>query len=174
MEKIIAYIEQEKPKSCAVIGGGFIGVELAENFTHLGLKTALIERNERVMNIMDVEISDVLNKEMKDNGVDLYFNDAIERIEGKKLIMKNGVNIDVDFIAASLGIIPDTKLAIDAGLSIGPTNGIVVNRIYANRRSRYLCHWGRRRMYGLVYGQTEKSPTCLARTSPIVYCFSAI
>ena len=100
MEDILNYIEQEKPKSCAVIGGGFIGIELAENFIHLGIKTALIERNERVMKVMDVEISDVLIKEMKDNGVDFYFNDAIERIEGKKLIMKNGVNIEVDFIAA--------------------------------------------------------------------------
>ena len=109
MEEIIEYIEQEKPKSCAVIGGGFIGIELAENFIHLGLKTAVIERNDRVMKVMDVEISDILNKEMKDNGVELYFNDAIERIEGKKLIMKNGVNIEVDFIAASIGIIPEYK-----------------------------------------------------------------
>ena len=51
---------------------------------------------------------------MKDNGVDFYFNDAIERIEGKKLIMKNGVNIEVDFIAASVGIIPNTALAAEA------------------------------------------------------------
>ncbi|MCZ2259002.1 CoA-disulfide reductase [Sporosarcina sp. G11-34] len=128
MEEIIEYIQKEKPKSCAVIGGGFIGVEFAENFIRLGLKTALIERNDRVMKVMDIEVTDILNQEMKDNGVELYFNDAIERIEGKTLMMKNGVNIDVDFIAASVGIIPDTKIATDAGLSIGSTKGIVVNK----------------------------------------------
>ena len=127
MEDILAYIEREKPQSCAVVGGGFIGIELAENFIHKGLKTALIERNDRVMKVMDYEVTDVLNEEMKTNGVDLYFNDAIERIEGNNLIMKNGVNIEVDFIAASVGIIPNTTLAEGAGLSIGSTDGIIVN-----------------------------------------------
>ena len=64
------YIEQEKPQSCAVIGGGFIGIELAENFIHKGLKTALIDRNDRIMNVMDPEISEVLGQEMKDNQVE--------------------------------------------------------------------------------------------------------
>jgi len=127
MENILDYINKEKPKSCAIIGGGFIGVEFAENFIRLGIKTALIERNDRVMKIMDPIVTYILYNEMKDQGVDFYFNDAIERIEGKKLIMKNGVNIEVDFIAASVGIIPNTKLAIDIGLTVGPTQGIVVN-----------------------------------------------
>lgn len=127
MEEIIDYIEREKPKSCAVIGGGFIGIELIENFIHRGLQTALIDRNERVMTLMDPEISQVLGKEMKDNKVDFYLEDAIERIEGKRLIMKNGVNFDVDFIASSIGIDLDTQLAIEADLHIGPTKGIVVN-----------------------------------------------
>ncbi|MHA6258443.1 CoA-disulfide reductase [Sporosarcina sp. CAU 1771] len=128
MDNIMKYIKLEKPTSCAVIGGGFIGIELAENFIRLGIETSLIERNERVMKLMDVEISEVLNKEMRDHGVHFYFNDAIERIEGKKLIMKNGVNFEVDFIAASIGVEPETKFAIDAGLVIGPTKGIAVNR----------------------------------------------
>jgi len=127
MEVIIDYIEREKPQSCAVIGGGFIGIELAENFILKGIKTALIERNDRVMKVMDYPVTDILNEEMKEHGVDLYFNDAIERIEGNNLIMKNGVNIKVDFIAASVGIIPDTSLAEEVGLSIGTTNGIIVN-----------------------------------------------
>ncbi|HJF33547.1 MAG TPA: CoA-disulfide reductase [Sporosarcina psychrophila] len=127
MEEIIDYIERENPQSCAVIGGGFIGIELAENFIHKGIKTAVIERNDRVMTIMDPEISEVLGKEMKDNKVEFYFEDAIERIEGKQLIMKNGLNFEVDFIASSIGIDPDTQLASEAGLHIGPTKGIVVN-----------------------------------------------
>ncbi|MBO1910655.1 FAD-dependent oxidoreductase, partial [Microvirga sp. 3-52] len=127
MEYIQEFIEREQPKSCAIIGGGFIGVELAENFRHLGIKTALIERNDRVMKAMDREISDILYKEMADNGVEFYFNDEIERVEDKKLIMKNGMNFDVDFVAASIGIIPNTSLAEEIGLTIGETKGIVVN-----------------------------------------------
>ncbi|WP_172369903.1 CoA-disulfide reductase [Sporosarcina jiandibaonis] len=127
MEKILKFIEREKPSSCAIMGGGFIGIELAENFRRLGLQTALIERNDRVMKAMDKELSDILYKEMADNGVEFYFNDEIERVEGKKLIMKNGMNFEVDFIAASIGIIPNTALAESIGLTIGETEGIVVN-----------------------------------------------
>ena len=127
MEEIQKFIEQEKPKSCAIIGGGFIGIELAENFRRLGLKTALIERNERVMKAMDKEITTILSKEMVDNGVEFYFNDAIERVEETKLVMKNGMNFEVDFIAACIGIIPNTALAESIGLTIGETKGIVVN-----------------------------------------------
>lgn len=127
MEDILTYIEREKPTSCTIIGGGFIGVELAENFIRRGIKVALIERNERVMKVMDYEITTLLNEEMKNNGVDLYFNDAIERIEGNKLLMKNGDMLQADFIVASIGLIPNTSLAKSASLSIGPTGGIVVN-----------------------------------------------
>lgn len=127
MENILTYINEEKPTSCAIIGGGFIGVELAENFIRLGIKTVLIERNDRVMKVMDYEVTDLLNEEMKKNGVELYFNDAIERVEGNTLIMKDGLNFDVDFIAASAGIIPNTKIAIDADIEIGETKGIIVN-----------------------------------------------
>jgi CoA-disulfide reductase len=127
MESIQKFIEQKKPKSCAIIGGGFIGIELAENFSRLGIKTAIIERNDRVMKAMDKELSDILYKEMVDNGVEFYFNDEIERVEDTKLIMKNGMNFDVDFIAASIGIIPNTSLAESIGLTIGETEGIVVN-----------------------------------------------
>jgi CoA-disulfide reductase len=127
MESIQEFIEQKKPKSCAIIGGGFIGIELAENFSRLGIKTAIIERNNRVMKAMDKELSDILYKEMVDNGVEFYFNDEIERVEDTKLIMKNGMNFDVDFIAASIGIIPNTSLAESIGLTIGETEGIVVN-----------------------------------------------
>lgn len=127
MESIQEFIEQKKPKSCAIIGGGFIGIELAENFSRLGIKTAMIERNDRVMKAMDKEISDILYKEMVDNGIEFYFNDEIDRVEDTKLIMKNGMNFDVDFIAASIGIIPNTSLAESIGLTIGETEGIVVN-----------------------------------------------
>ncbi len=59
-KKYLKFIETREAKSCAIIGGGFIGIELAENFSRIGIKTALIERNDRVMKAMDNEISDIL------------------------------------------------------------------------------------------------------------------
>ncbi|WP_082295083.1 CoA-disulfide reductase [Sporosarcina ureilytica] len=127
MEEIVRYLDTEKPQSCAVVGGGFIGIELVENFIHRGIQTVLILRGNRVMSSMDKEITDVLYDEMKANGVDFYFNDEIERIEGNRLMMKNGVAINTDFLVASIGVIPNTSLAIEAGLTIGVTDGVVVN-----------------------------------------------
>lgn len=127
MEEITHYIDTHKPQSCAVIGGGFIGVELVENFIHRGIQTALILRGNRVMSMMDKKITDILYEEMKTNGVDFYFDDEIERIEGNKLIMKNGISFHVDFLVASIGVIPNTSLAEDVGLKIGVTDGVVVN-----------------------------------------------
>lgn len=127
MEEVLAYIDREKPRACAVIGGGFIGIEVAENLIHQNLKTVLINRDERVMSVMDPEISEVLGNEMKDNGVEIYFNDAIDRIEGRTLFMDRGPNFSVDFLVACIGIDLNTELAAEAGLSIGPTGGMVVN-----------------------------------------------
>lgn len=127
MEQIIQYIEQEKPESCAIIGGGFIGVELAENFVRLGIRTAVIERNDRVMKVMDPEVTDILGEEMKKNGITLYFDDAIEQVDGNTLHMKKGLDFKVDFLVASIGLIPNTELAEEAGLAIGKTGGIITN-----------------------------------------------
>lgn len=127
MENIIAYLDEEKPTSCAIIGGGFIGIELAESFVEKGIKTTLIERNDRVMKVMDPVITDIIGEEMKKNGVEFYFNDAIERVEGKRLIMKNGLDFEVDFIVASVGVVPNIELAEEIGLTVGPTKGLTVN-----------------------------------------------
>lgn len=127
MEKILTYLDEEKPKSCAIIGGGFIGVELAESFIKRGIKTRLIERNERVMKVMDPEITAVIDEEMRKHGVEFYFNDAIERVEGKRLIMNNGIDFEVDFIAASVGVVKNVDIAEEIGLTVGPTKGLVVN-----------------------------------------------
>lgn len=127
MEKIKRYIENEAPKTCAIIGGGFIGVEVAENFIELGIDTTLIERNDRIMKVMDYAVTDILIKEMKDNGVNFLFNDEITAVEDKTLHMKNGSTLTVDFIVASLGVIPNTKIAEQAHLTIGKTKGVVTN-----------------------------------------------
>lgn len=127
MDRIIHYIETKEPKSVALVGSGFIGVELAENFTRLGIKTSVLLRGEHVMSSMDPEVSSVLYDEMEKNGVHLYRNTEIEKIDGNQLTFKNGDVLDVDFLVASIGTIPNTSLATEIDLSIGETNGVVVN-----------------------------------------------
>ncbi len=127
MENIIHYLDQEKPQSCAIIGSGFIGIELAESFIERGIDTSMILRGERVMSAMDEEVTTVLFDEMKKNDVQFHLNTEIEKIDGNTITMDNGDVIEVDFIAASIGTIPNTALLEKANLTIGETNGVVVN-----------------------------------------------
>lgn len=127
MEKIDQFITDQQPTSCAVIGGGFIGIELAEAFRHRQLNTTVILRGDRVMSGMDPEISTLLMEEMAQNGVQFIKNDEIESIDGTQLTFKSGEQLQVDFLTASIGTIPNTSLAKEAQLAIGDTKGIVVN-----------------------------------------------
>lgn len=127
MEKIMAHIEAKQPKSVAIIGSGFIGIELAENFISRGLKTSVLMRGEYVMSTMDPEISIILSREMEANGVQLYTKTEIDKIENQQLFLNNGKILETDLLIASIGTIPNTSLATEAGLAIGETKGIIVN-----------------------------------------------
>lgn len=127
MEMIIQHIEEKKPASIAVVGSGFIGIELAENFIHRGIETSLLIRGDYVMSSMDPEISTTLYDELKKNGVHLYTKSEIKKINGRELILNNKQTLEVDLLIASIGTTPNTSLAIEANLIIGETKGVVVN-----------------------------------------------
>lgn len=127
MKKIMAHLDAKQPKSVTIIGSGFIGIELAENFIFRGLKTSVLIRGDYVMSAMDPEISTVLYDEMEKNGVQLYTQTEIQQIDGNKLILNNGQTLETDLLIASIGTIPNTSLASEAGLSIGETKGVAVN-----------------------------------------------
>lgn len=127
MEMIMQFIDDNQPTSCAIIGGGFIGIELAEAFRRRQLETTVILRGNRVMSGMDPEISDILMKEMESNGIQFIKNDEIHSVNGQELIFKSGKQLQVDFLTASIGTIPNTSLAEQAQLTIGHTKGIIVN-----------------------------------------------
>lgn len=127
MKKIMAHLDAKQPKSVTIIGSGFIGIELAENFIFRGLKTSVLIRGDYVMSAMDPEISTVLYDEMEMNGVQLYTQTEIQQIDGNKLILNNGQTLETDLLIASIGTIPNTSLASEAGLSIGETKGVAVN-----------------------------------------------
>lgn len=127
MEAIQDFIRKYQPTSCAIVGGGFIGIELAENLIHLGLETTVILRGDHVMSSMDPKMSTRLMDEMKSNGVQFILNTEISQVSNHTLTMQNGTTITVDFLLASIGTIPNTELASDAGLSLGVTKGVPVN-----------------------------------------------
>lgn len=127
MKKIIHYIKTEKPKSCVIVGAGFIGLEMAENLDKLGLKLSIVEKSPQVMNILDVDSSELVEKELHDNHVRIYKDNFITKVEGRNIELDSGEKLQADFILMSIGVTPSTELAENAQLTIGKTRGIVTN-----------------------------------------------
>lgn len=129
MEEILSFIHEKKPTSSAVVGGGFIGVEMAEVIHERGISVSVIERNQHMMSILDPEIAVLLDEELRDNGVALYTETEIVKMDGSKMTLANGEHLKADFVMMSVGITPNIGLAETAGLEIGPTGGIVTNDV---------------------------------------------
>lgn len=134
VEKIFARVEQ-RPGSAVVIGGGFIGVEIAENLIHKGIATTVVEASSQLLAPLDPEMATLVAKEMKRNGVNLYLGAAATNISVNSVQLSNGVEIPAELIILAIGVRPDTKLAKDAGLTIGTRGGISVDEF--NRTSNH-------------------------------------
>lgn len=116
-----------KPKSAVVIGGGFIGVEMAENLVHKGIKTSLIEALPQVLAPLDPEMAELIHKEMRKHGLQLHLANSVKEITDTKVILADGSEVDAELVIASIGVKPDTYLAKAAGVKIGDRGGIAVN-----------------------------------------------
>lgn len=127
MQKIDQFIADHQPRSCAIVGGGFIGIELAEALRNRNLHTTVILRGDRVMSGMDREMSSLLMDEMIRHHVEFITEDEITSIDHSHLTLKSGKQLQADFLMTSIGTIPNTSLAIDSQLTIGTTKGISVN-----------------------------------------------
>ncbi|NQD67301.1 CoA-disulfide reductase [Bacillus haikouensis] len=128
MDRLKNYLRTEKPSTAAIIGGGFIGVEMAENLTHLGIKTNIVERSNHVLSVIDEETALIIQHHLLDKGVSLYLGNGLHQItSASKIQLDNGETIETDFILLSAGIKPNNKLAREAGLTVGESGGISVN-----------------------------------------------
>ena len=114
-------------KDIVVIGGGFIGLEVAENLVHAGRKVALAEALPQVLAPVDPELAAVLHKELHDKGVDLRLADGVAEIREKEVVLTSGAVLPADAVVMSIGVRPETELAKAAGLEIGTTGGIKVD-----------------------------------------------
>lgn len=130
-DAIKQYIEENDPKSVAVIGGGFIGLEMAENLHKLGLKVHIIEMQNQVMAPLDYDMAQLLHENIKDNNVELHLGDGVSTFEhfDKNTIIKlqSGENVKVDMVLLSIGVRPNSELAKEAGLLLNSRDGIIVN-----------------------------------------------
>lgn len=130
IEKLNLHIKQEHIEEIAVIGGGFIGIEVAENLVHAGKKVTLIEAQDQVMAPFDFDMVQILHKEMIDKGMNLVLNDGIESVEDNHITLKSGKEIPAQAVVMAIGVRPETTLAKAAKLEIGVTGGIKVDHNY--------------------------------------------
>ncbi|CEG25503.1 CoA-disulfide reductase [Bacillus sp. B-jedd] len=128
-DKIKSYADEKKPGKAAVIGGGFIGVEMAENLWDLGIEVTVVEMGKQVMAPLDFEMASILHGHMKEKGVNLILEDGVASFgnNGKTIVLNSGRKIETDMIILAIGVRPENQLAQEAGLKIGERGGIVVN-----------------------------------------------
>ncbi|MGL5618513.1 MAG: DsrE/DsrF/DrsH-like family protein, partial [Tannerellaceae bacterium] len=131
-DKIKQYTLDKKPRRAVVVGGGFIGLEMAENLHELGIEVCVIEMANQVMAPLDYSMAANVHRHLKDKGIGLILGDGVDRFEPlsqttTRIHLKSGKTIDTDLTILSIGVRPETKLAREAGLKIGVTGGIEVN-----------------------------------------------
>ena len=126
VEKIFNRVSQ-KPANAVVIGGGFIGVEIAENLIHKGIKTTVVEAAPQLLAPLDPEMATLVAKEMAKNQVELHLGASAQEITESTVVLSNGVVLPAEMIILAIGVRPDIKLAKEAGLTIGTRGGIDVD-----------------------------------------------
>ena len=130
IEKLDAWLTSRNVKDVAVVGGGFIGCEVAENLRESERNVALIEAMPQIMTPFDFDMAQILHKEMLDHGVTLVLKDGVKRIGENEVELASGRKITAGATVLAIGVHPETELAKAAGLEIGETGGIRVNHNY--------------------------------------------
>ena len=126
VERIVARVDQ-KPATAVVIGGGFIGVEIAENLIHRGIKTAVIEASDQVLAPLDPEMATLVAKEMIAHGVDLQLGVSASAIGNHSVTLSDGSEVPAELVILAIGVRPEISLAKAAGIKVGTRNGIEVD-----------------------------------------------
>lgn len=130
-DRIRMAVQQQHAKTAAVIGGGFIGLEMAENLHHAGLSVSLIEAADQVMAPLDPEMAAMLHANIRENGVDLYLGDGVAAFEETDhfvtIALSSGKKVEADIVILSIGVRPNSQLAKDAGLALNERGGICVD-----------------------------------------------
>ncbi|TCJ04360.1 CoA-disulfide reductase [Cytobacillus praedii] len=128
-DKIKSYVDNQNPKNAVVIGGGFIGIEMAENLADRGIEVTIIEMANQIMAPIDFEMASILHNHLIDKGVKLILENGVQSFadNGRKINLSDGTVIDTDMTILSIGVKPENELAKSAGLTLGERGGIIVN-----------------------------------------------
>ena len=129
--RIKEYISKHQPKSAVLAGGGFIGLELAENLKKLGMDVTIVQRPKQLMNPFDADMASFIHSEIRKHGVKLALGHTVEGFEekdgGVDILLKDEMPLHADMVVLAIGVTPDTYLAKEAGLKLGIKGSIVVN-----------------------------------------------
>jgi len=129
--KIRAFVEESHPKTAVVIGGGFIGLEMAENLAELGIKTTIIQRGNHLLPTVDCDMASFIHANFRHHGVQLLLNTNTNKMsvtgEQVSLYLDNGSNISADMVVLAVGVTPENTLAKKIGLELGVKGAIKVN-----------------------------------------------
>ncbi len=130
-DRIKTYMQQHAVKRAVIVGGGFIGLEMAENLHHAGAEVAVVEMADQVMGPVDYSMAALVHEHLLQEGVKLYLKQAVESFEpgrnGITVRFQSGISLDADLVLLSIGVRPETSLAQKAGLKIGEARGIWVD-----------------------------------------------
>lgn len=134
-----AYLQEKKPKTAAVIGGGFIGLEMAENLCKAGLQVSIIEMQDQVMAPVDQEMANLLHENLVMNHVDLFLGDGVKEFHNEngstRIELTSGTVVEADMVILSIGVRPNSELAAEAGIERNDRKGIVVNEYLQTSKS---------------------------------------
>ena len=130
-DRIKAFIQAHNPRTAAVVGGGFIGIEMAENLKDAGLDVSIVEMADQVIAPLDIDVACEVHHYLRKQGLSLYLNNGMQRIteqnDGLNVELQNG-SLQTDMLILAIGVRPESRLAIEAGLEIGGRGGIIVNK----------------------------------------------
>ncbi len=130
-DHIKSFVNQKEVKKAVIIGAGFIGLEMAENLHELGMEVTIVEMGNQILAPLDFPMAAIVQQHIRSKGVTLLLNSAVTGFEKRdnqlKVLLKSVEDLDADIVILSIGVKPDTRLAVKAGLKIGEAKGIWVN-----------------------------------------------
>ncbi|MCK8817870.1 CoA-disulfide reductase [Natroniella sulfidigena] len=130
-DQIKEFVDQNQPEQAVVVGGGFIGLEMAENLVERGVDVAVVERGEQVMGPLDYEMAAIVHNHLREQGVKLYLNDGVTEFSKQedktRVKLDSERELEADLVLLAIGVSPSVELAEQAGLELGVTGGIKVD-----------------------------------------------
>ncbi|MBR8701637.1 Coenzyme A disulfide reductase [Fusobacterium sp. DD29] len=130
IDRLNKFVKTCEKKKVTVIGGGFIGIETAENLREAGYDVTLIEAANQILRVFDYDMVQILHKELHDKGVNLIVEDKVVEFEKNMVVLESGKKVEAEAVVLAIGVTPDIELAKKAGLEVGKTGGIKVDQNY--------------------------------------------